>query len=48
MLSYNSFWKAWLIIGKKGADIENLKKKLQNITSSDVVVKYCRGKEARS
>jgi small subunit ribosomal protein S3 len=27
-----------LIIGKKGADIENLKKKLQDITSSDVVV----------
>ena len=27
-----------LIIGKKGADIENLKKKLQAITSSDVVV----------
>ena len=27
-----------LIIGKKGADIENLKKKLQKITSSDVVV----------
>ena len=27
-----------LIIGKKGADIENLKKKLQGITASDVVV----------
>ena len=27
-----------LIIGKKGADIENLKKKLQKITTSDVVV----------
>ena len=27
-----------LIIGKKGADIENLKKKLQKITLSDVVV----------
>ena len=27
-----------LIIGKKGADIENLKKKLQKITSSEVVV----------
>ena len=27
-----------VIIGKKGADIENLKKKLQSITSSDVVV----------
>ena len=30
-----------LIIGKKGADIENLKKKLQEITSSDVVRILC-------
>ena len=27
-----------LIIGKKGSEIENLRKKLQNLTSSDVVV----------